>query len=134
LAAGILFCISSKQAASTMIVSNLETLPGQHVVKHLGLAQGSTVKAKHVGKDFLAGLKNIVGGELKAYTELMQDAREEAVRRMVAEATSMGANAVLNVRFASTSITMGAAEILAYGSAVVVEPLPTAATAVTPQA
>ena len=110
-----------------MIVSNLETLPGQQVVKHLGLAQGSTVKAKHVGKDFLAGLKNIVGGELKAYTELMQDAREEAVRRMVAEATSMGANAVLNVRFASTSITMGAAEILAYGSAVVVEPLPTAA-------
>ncbi|MBQ0936983.1 YbjQ family protein [Ideonella paludis] len=103
-----------------MIVSNLEALPGQRIVKHLGLAQGSTVKAKHVGKDFLAGLKNIVGGELKAYTELMQDAREEAVRRMVAEAQSMGANAVLNVRFASTSITMGAAEILAYGSAVVV--------------
>lgn len=104
-----------------MIVSNLEILPGQRVLKHLGLAQGSTVRAKHVGKDFLAGLKNIVGGELKAYTELMQEARDEAVARMVAEAKSMGANAVLNVRFTTTSITTGAAEILAYGSAVQVE-------------
>lgn len=104
-----------------MIVSNLEVLPGQRVVKHLGLAQGSTVRAKHAGKDFLAGLKNIVGGELKAYTELMKEARDEAVRRMVEEARSMGANAVLNVRFTTTSITMGAAEILAYGSAVQVE-------------
>jgi uncharacterized protein YbjQ (UPF0145 family) len=77
-----------------------------------------------VGRDFLAGLKNIVGGELKAYTELMQEAREEAVRRMTEEAKSMGANAVLNVRFVTTSITAGAAEILAYGSAVVVERLP----------
>ncbi|MBU0916232.1 YbjQ family protein [Aquabacterium parvum] len=104
-----------------MIVSNLEVLPGQRVVKHLGLAQGSTVRAKHAGKDFLAGLKNIVGGELKAYTELMKEAREEAIKRMVEEARSMGANAVLNVRFTTTSITMGAAEILAYGSAVQVE-------------
>jgi len=104
-----------------MIVSNLEVLPGQRVVKHLGLAQGSTVRAKHAGKDFLSGLKNIVGGELKAYTELMKEARDEAVKRMVEEARSMGANAVLNVRFTTTSITMGAAEILAYGSAVQVE-------------
>ncbi len=104
-----------------MIVSNLEVLPGQRVVKHLGLAQGSTVRAKHAGKDFLAGLKNIVGGELKAYTELMKEARAEAIKRMVEEARSMGANAVLNVRFTTTSITMGAAEILAYGSAVQVE-------------
>ena len=104
-----------------MIVSNLEVLPGQRVVKHLGLAQGSTVRAKHAGKDFLAGLKNIVGGELKAYTELMKEARDEAIKRMVDEARSMGANAVLNVRFTTTSITMGAAEILAYGSAVQVE-------------
>ncbi len=104
-----------------MIVSNLEVLPGQRVVKHLGLAQGSTVRAKHAGKDFLAGLKNIVGGELKAYTELMKEARDEAVKRMVDDARSMGANAVLNVRFTTTSITMGAAEILAYGSAVQVE-------------
>ena len=104
-----------------MIVSNLEVLPGQRVVKHLGLAQGSTVRAKHAGKDFLSGLKNIVGGELKAYTELMKEARDEAVKRMLEEARSMGANAVLNVRFTTTSITMGAAEILAYGSAVQVE-------------
>ena len=104
-----------------MIVSNLEVLPGQRVVKHLGLAQGSTVRAKHAGKDFLSGLKNIVGGELKAYTELMKEARDEAVKRMVDEARSMGANAVLNVRFTTTSITLGAAEILAYGSAVQVE-------------
>lgn len=106
-----------------MLVSNLETAPGHRVVAHLGLAQGSTVRAKHVGRDFLAGLKNIVGGELKAYTELMQEARGEAVARMVEEARSMGANAVLNVRFTTTSITVGAAEILAYGSAVRIEPV-----------
>lgn len=106
-----------------MIVSNLETAPGQRIVAHLGLAQGSTVRAKHVGRDFLSGLKNIVGGELKAYTELMQEAREEAVQRMLAEARSMGANGVLNVRFVTTSITIGAAEILAYGSAVQLEAL-----------
>jgi len=106
-----------------MIVSNLEVIPGKRVVAHLGMAQGSTVRAKHVGKDLFAGLKNIVGGELKGYTELMQEARAEAVERMTEEARSMGANAVLNVRFASTSISVGAAEILAYGSAVRLEDL-----------
>ena len=107
-----------------MIVSNLETAPGHRIVAHLGLAQGSTVRAKHAGKDILAGFKNIVGGELRAYTELMQEARQEAVDRMLQEARSMGANGVLNVRFVTTSITMGAAEILAYGSAVTLEPVP----------
>ncbi len=106
-----------------MLISNLEMMPGHRVAAHLGIAQGSTVRAKHAGRDFLSGLKNIVGGELKAYTELMQEAREEAVARMKQEATSMGANAVLNVRFVTTSITMGAAEILAYGSAVTLERL-----------
>lgn len=106
-----------------MLVSNLETAPGQRVSAHLGIVQGSTVRAKHAGKDLLAGLKNIVGGELKAYTELMQEARAEAVSRMTAEAKAVGANAVLNVRFVTTSITAGAAEILAYGSAVTIEPL-----------
>lgn len=106
-----------------MLVTNLETAPGQRVSAHLGIVQGSTVRAKHVGKDFLAGLKNIVGGELKAYTELMQEARAEAVSRMTAEAKAVGANAVLNVRFVTTSITSGAAEILAYGSAVTIEPV-----------
>ena len=101
-----------------MIVSNLELIPGRRIVAHYGIVQGSTVRAKHVGKDIFASLKNIVGGELKGYTELMQEARDEAVERMIAEAQSMGANAVLNVRFATTSIAVGAAEILAYGSAV----------------
>lgn len=104
-----------------MIVSNLELIPGKRVNTHLGIVQGSTVRAKHVGKDIFAGLKNIVGGELKGYTELMQEAREEAIARMIAEAESVGANAVLNVRFATTSIAVGAAEILAYGSAVKLE-------------
>lgn len=101
-----------------MIVSNLELIPGRRVSAHLGIVQGSTVRAKHIGRDIFAGLKNIVGGELKGYTELMQEAREEATQRMIAEAQSIGANAVLNVRFATTSIAAGAAEILAYGSAV----------------
>ena len=101
-----------------MLVSNLELVPGRRIVAHYGIVQGSTVRAKHVGKDIFAGLKNIVGGELKGYTELMQEARQEAVERMIAEAKSMGANAILNVRFATTSIAAGAAEILAYGSAV----------------
>lgn len=104
--------------AVSMIVSNLELIPGRRIVAHYGIVQGSTVRAKHVGKDIFASLKNIVGGELKGYTELMQEARDEAVERMLAEARSMGANAVLNVRFATTSIAVGAAEILAYGSAV----------------
>lgn len=102
----------------SMIISNLELIPGRRIVAHYGIVQGSTVRAKHVGKDIFASLKNIVGGELKSYTELMQEARDEAVERMIAEAQSMGANAVLNVRFATTSIAVGAAEILAYGSAV----------------
>jgi uncharacterized protein YbjQ (UPF0145 family) len=104
-----------------MIISNLELIPGKRVASHLGLVQGSTVRAKHVGRDIFASLKNIVGGELKGYTELMQEARQEALDRMTREAESVGANAVLNVRFATTSITMGAAEILAYGSAVRLE-------------
>ncbi len=104
-----------------MLVSNLELVPGRRIVSHYGIVQGSTVRAKHVGKDIFAGLKNIVGGELKGYTELMQEARQEAVERMIAEAQSMGANAILNVRFATTSIAAGAAEILAYGSAVLLD-------------
>lgn len=104
-----------------MLVSNMEILPGRRVQTHLGLVQGSTVRAKHAGKDILASLKNLVGGELVAYTELMQEAREEATQRMIAQAESIGANAVLNVRYTTTAVTMGAAEILAYGSAVVLE-------------
>jgi uncharacterized protein YbjQ (UPF0145 family) len=105
----------------SMLLSNLEIVPGKRVTKHLGLVQGSTVRAKHVGKDLFASLKNIVGGELKAYTELLQESREEAVERMVKQAQAIGANAVLNVRFATSSITQGAAELFAYGTAVVLE-------------
>ena len=104
-----------------MLLSNLELVPGWRVLKHLGLVQGSTVRAKHVGKDLFAGLKNIVGGELKAYTELLQESREEATQRMIAQAKAAGANAILNVRYATSSITAGAAEIFAYGTAVVLE-------------
>jgi uncharacterized protein YbjQ (UPF0145 family) len=104
-----------------MLLSNLEIVPGKRVVKHLGLVQGSTVRAKHVGKDLLAGLKNIVGGELKGYTDLLKEARQEATDRMVQQAQGIGANAVLNVRFSTSSITQGAAEMLAYGTAVVLE-------------
>ena len=104
-----------------MELSNLEVIPGRRVVRHLGLVQGSTVRAKHAGKDILAGLKNIVGGELKAYTELLVEARQEAIERMVAQAKAVGANAVINVRFSTSNITSGAAEVMAYGTAVVAE-------------
>ena len=83
--------------------------------------QGNTVRAKHVGRDIIAGLKNIVGGELKAYTELLVESRREALARMLAQAEELGANAVINVRFATSSITSGAAELYVYGTAVVVE-------------
>jgi uncharacterized protein YbjQ (UPF0145 family) len=104
-----------------MMVSNVEIVPGRRVVKHLGLVQGSTVRAKNVGKDLLASLKNIVGGELKSYTELLHEARKEATERMMEQAQAIGANAILNVRFSTSSITQGAAELLAYGTAVVLE-------------
>ena len=104
-----------------MIVTNIELIPGRRVIRHLGMVTGSTVRAKHAGKDIMAGIKNIFGGELKAYTELMQEAREEAIQRMVAQAKAIGANAVINVRFATSSITTGAAELFVYGTAVVLE-------------
>ncbi|RMX11088.1 YbjQ family protein [Allofranklinella schreckenbergeri] len=104
-----------------MLISNMEFVPGRRVVEHLGVVQGSTVRAKHAGKDFMAGLKNITGGELKAYTELLTEARQQATDRMVEQASQVGANAVLNVRYVTTAVTAGAAEILAYGTAVVLE-------------
>lgn len=104
-----------------MIISNIEVIPGKKVIKHLGMVQGNTVRAKHAGRDIMAGFKNIVGGELKGYTELLQEAREEAVERMVKQAEAIGANAILNVRFSTSSITAGAAELFAYGAAVILE-------------
>ncbi len=104
-----------------MILSTLEYVPGRTVARHLGVVQGSTVRAKHIGKDILAGFKNIVGGELKAYTELLTQAREEAVQRMQQQAEAAGANAILNIRFATSSVAQGAAELFAYGTAVELE-------------
>ena len=104
-----------------MLLSNMEIIPGRTIHTHLGLVQGSTVRAKHVGKDIMAGFKNILGGELASYTELMTEAREEATQRMIAQAESIGANAVINVRFATSSVAQGAAELFAYGTAVILE-------------
>ena len=103
-----------------MIVVNTEFMPGKTIVEVKGLVQGNTVRAKHVGRDIAAGLKNIFGGELSGYTELLVESRREAVSRMIAQAEELGANAILNVRFATSSITAGAAELYAYGTAVVV--------------
>jgi uncharacterized protein YbjQ (UPF0145 family) len=104
-----------------MLLTNIETVPGKTVVEHFGLVSGSTVRAKHIGRDILAGLKNIVGGELKGYTELLQESRQQAVDRMTQQAEQMGANAVVNVRFATSSVAQGAAELYVYGTAVRVQ-------------
>ena len=104
-----------------MILTTLEGVPSKPIVEHYGLVQGSTIRAKHIGKDIMAGFKNIVGGELKGYTELLHESRQEAVDRMVQQATELGANAVVNIRFATSSVAQGAAELFAYGTAVKVE-------------
>ena len=101
-----------------MIITNIEVVPNRRIVEHLGLVQGSTVRAKHFGRDIAASLKNIVGGELKGYTELLREARAEALDRMEEQALALDADAVVNVRLSTASITSGAAEILAYGTAV----------------
>jgi uncharacterized protein YbjQ (UPF0145 family) len=104
-----------------MILTNIETVPGKRIVEHFGLVQGSTIRAKHVGRDLMAGLKNIVGGELKGYTELMKESRQQATERMMEQARRLGANAIINIRYATSSVTQGAAELFAYGTAVRVE-------------
>ena len=104
-----------------MLITNIETLPGKAVLEHFGLVSGSTIRAKHIGRDFMAGLKNLVGGELKGYTQLLQESRQQAMNRMIEEARLMGANAILNVRFSTSSVAQGAAELYAYGTAVRVE-------------
>ena len=105
-----------------MIVVNTELIPGHAIVEVKGLVQGNTVRAKHVGRDIGAGLKNLVGGELRGYTELLTESRREAATRMMAQAEQLGANAVVNVRFSTSAVTSGAAELYAYGTAVVAEP------------
>ncbi len=104
-----------------MIITTSEEVQGREVAKTLGLVQGSTIRARHVGKDIRAGLKSIVGGEITDYTQMMVDAREEAVSRMVADAKKKGANAVISARFATSMVMPNAAEVLAYGTAVVLK-------------
>jgi len=104
-----------------MILTNIESIPGKRIVEHFGLVSGSTIRAKHIGRDFMASLKNIVGGELKGYTELLNESRKQAVERMIEQTRQMGGNAIVNIRFSTSSVAQGAAELYAYGTAVRVE-------------
>lgn len=104
-----------------MIYVTMDTIAGKKITKTIGMVRGNTIRARHVGKDIMAGLKNLVGGEIKEYTKLIAESREQAIDRMVADAKRMGANAVVCVRFTTSVIMGGAAELLAFGTAVVVE-------------
>ena len=104
-----------------MDITNIETIPGKTIIAHYGLVSGSTVRSKNAFRDIGASLKNIFGGELKNYTKLLDETRQEAVSRMLEQAKVLGANAVVNVRFATSDVAAGAAEIYAYGTAVRVE-------------
>ena len=104
-----------------MIVVNTDAIPGYRLCEVKGLVQGNTVRAKHMGRDIAAGFKNLVGGELKGYTELLTESRRQAMERMLAQAQQLGANAVVNVRFSTSAVTAGAAELYVYGTAVVAE-------------
>lgn len=101
-----------------MIVVNTDFVPGREITEVLGLVKANTIRAKHLGKDIMAGLRNIVGGELTEYTEMLSESREQALQRMIKEAEKLGADAVINVRFMTSSVAQGAAEILVYGTAV----------------
>jgi uncharacterized protein YbjQ (UPF0145 family) len=105
-----------------MIIAPASSIAGYRVTKTLGLVKGNTIRARHLGKDILAGLKNLVGGEIEEYTKMMAEAREQALDRMVAEAQTLGANAVLDLRFSTSYIMGSASEIMAYGTAVMLEP------------
>jgi len=104
-----------------MIIVTTNTITGKKIVKTVGLVRGNTIRARNIGKDILAGLKQIVGGEIEGYTKLMAEAREQAVDRMIADAERLGANAIVEMRFSTSEVMNNAAEILAYGTAVVIE-------------
>lgn len=104
-----------------MLLSTTDSIHGKTIVKHLGLVRGNTIRARHIGKDILACLRNIVGGEVTEYTKLMAESREQAIDRMVEHAKNLGANAVVAIRFSTSEVMTSAAEILVYGTAVVVE-------------
>jgi uncharacterized protein YbjQ (UPF0145 family) len=107
-----------------MQIHNTDFVPGHRVTESLGLVRGSTIRAKHIGKDILAGLRMLVGGEIKEYSEMITEARNESVKRMQAQAEKLGADSVVNVRFVTSQVMTGAAELLAYGTAVKLEPEP----------
>jgi uncharacterized protein YbjQ (UPF0145 family) len=101
-----------------MIVTTLDYVPGKEIVEHYGIVNGSSVRARNFNKDIVAGIKNIFGGELKEYTQLIDDTRDEAIQRLILVAQAKGANAVINVRLTTSDVAAGAAEVLAYGTAV----------------
>ncbi len=101
-----------------MLISTTDFIPGKEIIEVLDIARGSTVRARNVGRDIFAGLKSLIGGEISEYTELMAAAREQSIDRMVADAESIGADAIINVRFTTAQVMQGASEILAYGTAV----------------
>lgn len=101
-----------------MMIVTTEFLPGREIKELFGLVKGSTVQSKHIGKDLLAGLKTIVGGEIKEYTDMLNEARQKAIERMVEEAKDLGANAIIGMRLQSSSVMQGASELVAYGTAV----------------
>ncbi len=104
-----------------MMLATTDSVPGKRIIRTMGLVRGNTIRARHIGRDLLAGLKGIVGGEISEYTKMIAEAREQALDRLVEEAESKGANAVVCVRFTTASMMQGAAELLAYGTAVIVE-------------
>lgn len=104
-----------------MIVTSTGSIAGKRIVRTLGLVRGNTIRARHVGRDIMAGLRGIVGGEISEYTRLFAQAREQALDRMVEEATSLGADAIIEIRFSTSMVMSGAAELLVYGTAVVTE-------------
>ena len=107
----------------SMMVTTTHDIAGKRIVRTIGLVRGNTIRARHVGRDFMAGLKNMIGGEISEYTKMIAECREEALDRMIAQADENGANAVVGVRFATSEMMEHAAELLAYGTAVVVEDL-----------
>ncbi|MHC4593879.1 MAG: YbjQ family protein [Planctomycetota bacterium] len=104
-----------------MLLSTTNTIEGKKIVKHLGIAKGNTIRARHIGRDIMAILRHIVGGEITDYTKMMAESREQALDRMVEDAQKLGANAIVRLSFSTSMIMGGASEILAYGTAVVVE-------------
>lgn len=104
-----------------MIMVTTDFVPGKTIKKTFGLVRGNTIRARHVGRDIVAFLRNVVGGEIKDYTKMMAESREQAIDRMIGEAEELGANAIINVRFTTSMIMQSASEILAYGTAVFVE-------------